>query len=121
LFVFLGFVFVCFPDFPFVFPRVVASHDQPSPSISWASLGHPAPTSQSGILGKSSAVAWSRCRLSTPYNTTNVLKIQSHTQKPMTSGFSAEPHQSGHQLCSCSPQCPGSCGSAVRMALTDRC
>jgi hypothetical protein len=84
LFVFLGFVFVCFPDFPFLFPGVVAVHDQLSPSFSCASLGRPAPTAQSGILEKPPDAAWIRCCLSTPHSGTNLLEIQSYTRKPMT-------------------------------------
>jgi hypothetical protein len=41
LFVLLNFVFVCFPDFPLLFWRVLALHDQLSPPFDWASLRRP--------------------------------------------------------------------------------
>jgi hypothetical protein len=84
-------LFVCFPDVSFLLlPGVVALLDQPSPSFSWASLRHPALTVQSEILEKLPAADWNRCCLSTQHNLTNLLKIQSLSQKPMICDFFAE-------------------------------
>lgn len=44
LFAFVGFVFSCCSDFPFLFPSVVAFHDRLSPSFSWVSFGCLVPT-----------------------------------------------------------------------------
>jgi hypothetical protein len=83
--------FDCFPDFPFLLSGVVASLDQMSPSFSWVSLCCPVPNVQNEISEKPPTAAWSRCCLSTPHKPTDLLKIQSTTQEPMTSGFFAEP------------------------------
>jgi hypothetical protein len=80
LFIFLGFVFFCFLDYSFLFPRVRAFHDQLSPSFDWVPFRRPELTAQCGTLEKPSAAASSRCCLSNlhnPTNLTNLLLIQS--------------------------------------------
>jgi hypothetical protein len=82
--------FVRFRDVPFLLPGVAVFLDQLSPSFSWDSLRRPALTVQSEILEKPSAAASSRCCLSTQHKVTNLLMIQSLSQKPLTCGFFAE-------------------------------